>query len=158
MSHRPSGLLLFLLLTKVAVYAQTIEPVRGAKVIELTTNLSDSVMYKTIGRILIDEGYIFKAHKALLGFITNERPLPNSPVFHYSASIVIHQGNIKITGMLRNTLKFNRRKKAAVDKGKPIDYRTAQNDMRGPAFNQLDELAHALTVPMVTAITAYSKR
>ncbi|QDK77181.1 hypothetical protein EXU85_00655 [Spirosoma sp. KCTC 42546] len=158
MNHRPSGLLFLFLLAKVAVYAQPLEPARGAKVIELTTTLPDSVMYRTIGHTLLEEGYTFKSDKALLLFITTERPLPDSPAFHYSANLVIHQGTIKITGVLRNTLKFTRRKKTVVDKGKPIDYRTGKNDMRGPAFTQLDELAHALTVPMVTTITAYSKR
>lgn len=158
MRYLSPALLLFLFFITAGAYAQSIEPSRGDKVIELTTSLADTAMYKTIGRILLDEGYTFKADKALLVFQTADRPLPESPAFHYSATIVIHQGKIKITGLLRNTVKFIRRRTPKVDKGTPIDFRTGRNDMRGPAFTQLDELAHAFTAPMITSITAYTRR
>ncbi|MVM41136.1 hypothetical protein GO730_31310 [Spirosoma sp. HMF3257] len=139
-------------------YSQSIEPVRGAKVIELTTTLSDTAMYKTIGRILVDEGYTFKADKERLNFQTGERLTPNLPGFRYIAILAIHQGKIKITGLMLKPMPSKPRRKAVREKGKPVAYQTSRDDRLGLVFNQLDELAHALTVPMVTSITGYSKR
>ncbi|MVM36385.1 hypothetical protein GO755_40695 [Spirosoma sp. HMF4905] len=158
MRYYLTGLLLFLGLLPTGGHAQPIEPSRGDKVIELTTSLSDTAMFRTIGRILVEEGYTYKADKTGFIFQTAEKPLPESPAFHYSVTIVINQKKIRLTGLLYNTVKFIRRRKPKVDKGIPIDFRTGKNDMRGPAFNQLDELAHSFTTPLITSITAYSRR
>ncbi|UFH52516.1 hypothetical protein [Spirosoma sp. KNUC1025] len=142
----------------VILAGQSLEPTKGDKLIEIRATQPDSILYRLAGRSLLNAGYTFKADKESLTMFIEEKPLRKWPSYLLTSQLSVHNNSIRLTGNLRNTIRYTLGGASAEADSFPVEYRRGNTVMQRAGFLQLIEMAAIIQKAITgSVITYYSK-